>query len=1066
MNQEFIEAYPQGVALSTMQRVFLNAEELALYHQVVLTLNSAHQPSEIHNILTKICEEHFCLTASFNEVEGYKGVRQCPAIVSSNINFENFTYEEQPVETEILLAHPVDICLATSKTLQAVVVTKHDNSPLLVLRLAALTADMNSLLSIVASLNEALENGLTLGEFLQYPQYIEWQQEVIESEEGVEGKAYWQQYVMSKETALKNGHLPYRLPAQLHEQGTTLSVSTELPNATLIALQQCAETFDLSLSNILQSAWWLVVNKIVGENGFVGGWQYDPRSEFEELSGALGVYQQVLPVFVSYEADETLLNWLNTLVETTAQHSQWAESSSDAYDLANILVGFTQSPFINTDLVTLQSTQVNLAHFELLMDVSNSNDAAHVRLHYLSSAYSNQAIKALVKQYVYVLSVFENSLNHSIGSLSLVSSEERKQLLAINSPSTFLKNTQNDQVNKPDSVIERIYHQANNNGDVVALHYNDEKISYKELSLTVDKLAQWLVNQGVSAGDKVALCLPRSAELVIALLATMRVRACYIAVDPNWPVERQNVIYQNSSPKVILCAQTLTVKPSNAFDIATALHESGELTNDTDLITYQDVNKETDVAYVIYTSGSTGVPKGVVIEQKQLSQYCASVSEAVNLADNQHFALTSTMAADLGNTSLFGALYNGGTLHIANDSQLHDGISFQEFLTKNTIDCIKIVPTHLQALLEGTPKYLPKTIILGGEACSTQLLTKLYQLAPLSCIFNHYGPSETTVGVMVHPYKNSHDSSDLIPKLSQVLSGSQVVILNKTKQLCTMGELGQLYIGGNQLAQGYLGQTPDVGFCELSEFEGRWYPSGDLARYLPDGSIGLAGRSDDQIKIRGFRIEPSEVEQGIVNALNVNSALVQATTQGNTSQLIAYVVTNELPQGVLNKEDHTLALQKLRLTLTEAMLPSYIIVLTSWPLLGNGKLDKKSLPPLSTLVNEAFIAPVTPLQTLLANTMAELLAVKKVSTESRFFDLGADSLMVIRFVTRIRKLLLVDIEPGFIFDNASIIQLEKALEAISDDQDRLHKLAKTQLMLAKLSPEQQAQLRKKHVGLS
>ncbi|MBO1257068.1 AMP-binding protein [Alteromonas sp. 5E99-2] len=1072
MNQEFIEAYPDGIALSASQRAFMGAESTALYHQVAISLTVSHSESEIQKQLTNLVNAHFCLTASCKTADGYKGLRQFPTIVSSPIAVERVICQSATNMAELLLQHPIDICLTQGKVLQVLCITQHDNSQLLVLRVAALVADANSLLSLAEALSDALQNDFPEEEFLQFPQYLEWQQDTLESDEGIEGRAYWQQYVMTIDPASYHNHLPYRLPKEINEQASVLSTPAHIPSATWQSLKDCAQTADVTINDVLQAAWWLTITKIIGETGFVAGFSYDPRTEFEELAGALGVYQQTLPINVSYEPQETLINWLQKISNTANQHIQRAESIDDDYETNQLLVGFTQSFFIDNDNLTLHSYTVSLAHFELLMDVSHNDDEAYAKLHYLSSAYSAQAVSTLMQQYLHILSLIESKLDVSIDDLSLVSAQEKSQLLAMNE--------HKGSNIAPKQVLAKIYAYAATQGDSIALSYQEKSINYQDLTVKIDKMATWLMDQAVSHGDKVALCLPRSADLIISLLAVMRVGASYIPIDPIWPLERQKTIYLNAAPTLVLLAENLSSQDSYitnltqeyvtesgessiAFiDINSAISESNSLTSTAQ---FTDL-KANDIAYVIYTSGSTGVPKGVIIEQQQLSQYCESISLVVNLTENKHFALTSTVAADLGNTSLFGALYNGATLHIASDEELSDGINFQQFLTHNAIDCLKIVPTHLQALLEEEPKYLPKKLILGGEACSTGLLNKLYQLLPHCQIYNHYGPSEATIGVMVHAYKNSKHTRDLVPKLSTVLPGSHVIILNKAQKLCAIGELGQLYIGGNQLARGYVGQSSDQGFCELEDFAGRWYPTGDLARYLPDNSIHLSGRCDQQIKVRGFRIEPAEVEQGIINALTVDSALVQLIHQGNQTQLLAYVVTNDLPHGLLNSSDYSIALSKLRTTLTDAMVPQHIIALASWPLLANGKLDKQSLPQLSSLINDEFIAPSTPLQNLLADTMVELLSIDKVSVNSSFFDLGADSLMVIRFVTRLRKLLLIDIEPGFIFDNASIAQLEKALEKQSSDVNKLRKLAQTQLTLAKLSPEQQAALRSKFSALN
>lgn len=484
-------------------------------------------------------------------------------------------------------------------------------------------------------------------------------------------------------------------------------------------------------------------------------------------------------------------------------------------------------------------------------------------------------------------------------------------------------------------------------------------------------------------------------------------------------------------------------------------------------------------AYIIFTSGSTGTPKGVVIEHKQLSHYMSAVNQALALSECQHFAMTSTVAADLGHTTLFAALYNGATLHIANDDEIQDGARFAQFVQSNGIDCLKIVPSHLSALLDsaqetnGESLALPQTIILGGEAISPNLVDSILQMQPDCHLFNHYGPTEATVGVLYSRVQSSDIALNGIP-LSDAFVTSRVVILDDKLQPVPMGVLGDVYIGGEQLCRGYL-QAEDADnnspFVDDPAQPGsRLYHSGDLGRYLPDGRLMLSGRRDHQVKVRGFRIELGEVEQALLNDAEVaQTAVIRwqsgPADDGDSAQLVAYVQADKpVKDEVLDAWLQAL-ITRLSEQLPTFMLPAHIFSLDWMPRLANGKIDRQNLPdPNEFLVAKEYVAPKSALETVLAEEMAALLKLEKVSTQDSFFNLGGHSLLVIKLVSRLRKELKIDIQPGVIFDNPSVVQLAEALSndaQTSGGQDAVAKLERTAqicLKLNSMTPEQREAL--------
>jgi amino acid adenylation domain-containing protein len=577
-------------------------------------------------------------------------------------------------------------------------------------------------------------------------------------------------------------------------------------------------------------------------------------------------------------------------------------------------------------------------------------------------------------------------------------------------------------------------------------------LDYAGLNVRVDGLASWLVAHGVGRESVVALDMARSAEMVVALLAVWRAGGAYLPLDPQWPQARRQLLLDQARPVLVLTdaadpvvSDTIPVHP---LAVATAEPSSATLPD-------LDADDPARAAYVLFTSGSTGTPKGVAIEHGQLRTYVEAVSAALGLAACRRFALTSTVAADLGNTALFGALRLGACLVVADEAEMADGAAFAGFLRRHEIDCAKLVPSHLAALLDVPEPALPATLILGGEATPRALVDRILAAAPQCRVLNHYGPTETTIGVLVH----AHDASapiwagDALP-LSRPLAGSEVLVLDAAGRLAPTGAVGELHIGGAQLCRGYLHGDPAEAFVNR---EGRrLYRSGDLARHLPDGSLQVVGRADHQVKIRGFRVEPGEVEAALQALDGVQqAAVVVHWPEGGEARLVGFVT--------LASGDGAALRPALAARLPGPMVPAQIVALDRMPRLANGKIDRRGLPDPATLAETSTkVAPRNAVETLLRQVAAELLErpAEAIGVTDDFFDIGGNSLQVIKLVARIRKLFQLEVPPGIVFDHPSIAALAQALRDHAAP-GRIDQIATLRLSLDGMSEAERAALLEK-----
>ncbi|ATA56042.1 non-ribosomal peptide synthetase [Variovorax boronicumulans] len=912
-----------------------------------------------------------------------------------------------------------------------------------------LAADAASLAALVARIAEACGNeGKADAEPFQYTQFAAWRDALAhdDEEDAVKGRAYWAGYLAGGEALAAP-----RLVARQGDVGDVAAparrvVERTLDAALLSRLDALARSHGVQVSELLQAAWWALLARLTGFVRFTGGWQHDCRLDYEVMQGAIGVYEKVLPLRVEIGAEEPFADWLARFAAQARTHVEAQEYGvlDAAADAAHLAVGFAlRTP---DDLpASWQVTQRPgpLPCFELALEVEWSAQRAVFALHANEGRYAAPALERLLQQLFVLLQAVADSPATPVQDLTLIDADERKALLALDGASVDV-GTQ--------GIAERIAHWARTTPDAPAIEDGEQRLSYAALDVRINRMAHWMRTQGVQRGGLVALALPRSLDLLVAMLAAWRAGAGYLPLEPEWPAARRAAVLADAKPALLLQAEPVQDADASAWRVAMA----GGIDLSAFDVSVPDVPAAPhDLAYVLYTSGSTGKPKGVVIEQAQLLNYVAAASSAMALDGYRRWALTSTVAADLGNTALFGAFFNGACLVVAGAEATKDAAAFTRFMAERRIDAIKIVPSHLEALLEAETPVLPRLLVLGGEAASRSLLERIARAAPppACTVYNHYGPTETTVGVMVHRLEPGAAFPDQLPlPLSQVLANNRVRVLDHALRLAPTGALGELYIGGAQLCRGYLGGVAAEAFIDDPFAPGeRLYRTGDLACVLPGGALRIAGRADHQLKVRGFRVEPGEIEAVLLAQDGVRQAVVlPVAVPAGGVELVACVVGDADKVSGLR--------ERLAALLPAHMVPSRCVQVEAFPRLANGKVDRLALAaamPASAgaaAPREGAQAPRDALEHLLAAGMAELLGRASIGVDEDFFELGAHSLLVIKLAARIRRLLRVEIAPGLVFDHPSVTTLARAVHAASADPAQTEQLADTWRLEAEAIP--------------
>ncbi|MGW1116484.1 amino acid adenylation domain-containing protein [Streptomyces tanashiensis] len=562
----------------------------------------------------------------------------------------------------------------------------------------------------------------------------------------------------------------------------------------------------------------------------------------------------------------------------------------------------------------------------------------------------------------------------------------------------------------PATLTQALARTAARTPEAPALVFEDRTLTYGDLDRRADAMARRLRTLGVGADDRVAVCLEQSPELAVALVAVLKAGGGYLPLDPEQPPARLAHLVADAGAKVLITDTVLRPR-FGEHPAADLLTDDAADTGEGDGAPLEEVSGADHLAYVIYTSGSTGTPKGVAVQHRQLLNYLAGARERLRIEPGASYGLLQSLSFDFSMTMLYLALTTGGRVHLL--PRRIAGVELAAEIERAGIDYLKMTPSHLAALTADAPldRLLPRrALVLGGEAGNWSWAAGIAALGRCA-VFNHYGPTEATVGITVHEVTAEGLDAPGSTPIGTPLAGGRCYVLDETRHPVPPGVTGELYLGGDRLARCYLGR-PDLtaerflpdpyGTGPGSPETGgpRMYRTGDLARWRADGVLEYLGRSDDQIKVRGYRVEPGEIEAALTALPGITQAVVLARGEGVRQNLVAYL---ERPAGgePPSAADLRAALGEV---LPDYMVPARYVVLERLPLLAHGKVDRKALPePADGPAAGDHVDPEGETEQVIAAMWAQLLDIPRVGALDDFFDLGGHSLLATQVVARMRR---------------------------------------------------------------
>jgi amino acid adenylation domain-containing protein len=858
---------------------------------------------------------------------------------------------------------------------------------------------------------------------VQYADYAVWQREGVGEEEWAEQLGYWREQLAGVEPL----PLPAdrRRPAAAGHRGAEIGL--RLGAAQVRALRALSRSQGVTLFMTLLAAWQVLLARFADSTDVVVGASVANRDrvEIERVMG-LFVNMLVLRSRVDWQGSfgELLQQVRGTVLEGRARQDVPFEKIVEELRPERHLsrtplfqVAFTLDNASGPDLrlagLELEAVRIesSVAKFDLVLFLEEGADTLGGALIYSAELFERSSVERLAGHFERLLEVVSAEPKRALGSLEWMSGAERAQIL---------EGWNGTARPYPEVCVhELVGEQASQRPDAIAVSSGERQLSYGALWERAGRLQGYLERLGIGAENRVAICLERGLEVMVAMVGVLRAGACYVPVDPQHPQGRLDAMLADAAPDVVLTEANWEARlPAGMWTVrvdgdAELWAEEAEAEGDG--VCWPD-----QLAYLMYTSGSTGTPKGVMIAHRGIVRLVRN-TDYLDFRAEDHVGQVANLSFDAAAFETWGALMNGARLEILNKQSVLDAGRFAEELEALRIDVMLLTSSLFHQHVREQPEMYAglRRLVVGAEVVDPGAARRVLGGRGPGRLLNAYGPTENSVISTWFPIDNLELDAASVP-IGRPIANSTAYVVDDAGRLSPPGTPGELWAGGDGLARGYWRNPVMTAERFVPDpFTGkagaRLYRTGDRARWLSDGSIEFLGRRDVQVKVRGYRIELGEVEAALRAQSGVREAAVVAQGEDPGKWLVAYVVP---------ANGQTLTAERLRKAL-ETRLPDYMtpgafVFLEALPLTPSGKLDRRALPDPQWSENSNYVAPRTALETLIADIWSEVLAVGRVGIRDNFFDLSGHSLLAARVVARIRHALDLELPIYALFNNPTI----------------------------------------------
>ena len=863
-----------------------------------------------------------------------------------------------------------------------------------------------------------------------YKQYIVDEKEYIESSKFTKAKQYW---LENFSTIPEVASIPV-ISKSSHEDSFGKSEREEFViNEELLGKisQFCTEN-KISNFNFFMAIYAIYLSRVSNLNDFVIGTPILNRTNFKEKN-TTGMFINTAPLRIKINEEDDFISIAKSIAQTSISMLRYQKYSyqmlledlrkkdNNIPSLYDVMLSYQvtkandKTSKIPYEVEWIPSTTISNSIYIHLHD-NNDDGKLNVAYDYQIDKYTSQDILSIHNRILYIIEQVLQNDNCLEKNIEIVTKEEKMQILQM------FNNTTADYP-KSKTIADLFEEQVSKNPNNIAVVCSNEQITYKELNEKANSLAIYLREKGVKSGETVGVRQERSIELILTIIACIKLGITYVLIENSLPKERVEYILKDSGSKVLITSEKFKEDKYNKENIIVDKNKLEKAS--------QGIREYNEKTCIIYTSGSTGEPKGVIIRQKSLVNFTFAMNAAMKLERCRKIISHSSVSFDMFAADFYCALMNGKTLYLTTDSEQKDIILISQMILKNNIDYVLTTPSKIELMIsdEKIVECLKnvKVILLGGEIFSESIYKRMKEKTNAD-IYNGYGPTETTICCTM----KKNDDENII-NIGKPLNNSQVYILDNNSMLCPVGVEGELCIAGEGLAFGYMNKNEltEKVFTTIECIGKKVYKTGDMAKVKSNGEIEYIGRRDFQVKLHGQRIELGEIEKKISEIPKIRNVCVCVKKIENREILAAYYTASEK----VESNDIKLVLEE---ALPRYMVPSYFKQLEEMPLTTNGKIDRKNLPiPIIKYKNiENVLEPKNEIEKELQKIFEEVLNVKQVGIDEDFFNLGGDSLSAISLMTKIYNKLDTKLTIRDIFSNPSIQQLEQLINKYGNKENR------------------------------
>ncbi|MEG4242346.1 amino acid adenylation domain-containing protein [Microcoleus sp. MON2_D6] len=1044
----------------------LNPGNFTYHILAAVRLTGTLDATSLDRSLNELVKRHEVLRTAFKTING-----QPVQVIASNlelqileIDLRSLPETERSREVERLIAAEAKLAfdLSQAPLLRAKLLHLSDSNWVLLLSTHHIIFDawsMGIFIQELATFYQAFCTGKPspLPELsVQYADFASWQRQWLQGEVLETQLAYWKKQLGGNLPVL---NLPTDRPRSAVQTFRGAVHKFTIPKAIAEEIAQLSQREKATLFMTLLAAFKTLLYRYTGQEDILVGSPIANRNrrEIEEL---IGLFANTLVFRTNLSSNPTFKELLGRVREVALgaynhqdlPFEKLVEIIHHERDLSHnplfqVLFSLrnVRTPQIKLPGLTLSSLEIErkTARFDLALDLEEGLEGINATLEYSQDLFDASTARRIAGHFLTLLESIAANPEQRISHLPILTKPEQQQLL-------FEWN--NTQSNFPqDKCIHELFEaQTERTPDAIAVVFENEHLTYRELNEKANNLASYLQKIGVKPEVLVGIYVDRSLEMMVGLLGILKAGGAYVPLDPAYPPERLGFMLEDAKISVLLTQKKLleTLPKNSASLVFLDADLEGISSGDEPLVGLQN---SSNLAYVIYTSGSTGKPKGVQISHASAVNFLSSMRQQLAIADRDVWLAVTSLSFDIAALELFLPITTGSRVVVASREVASNGEKLLETLTNSGASIMQATPASWKMLLAaGWQGNNQLKILCGGEALPRHLANQL--LLRGASVWNLYGPTETTIWSTLYQV----DRKDESVSIGRPIANTQIFILDRYLMPVPVGVFGELHIGGAGLSRGYLNRPELTAekfipnpFAEdpthasfilnsssfiLSE---RLYKTGDLARYLPDGNIEFMGRSDNQVKVRGFRIELGEIEAVLSQypAVREAIALVREDNPGD-QRLVAYIVANS----ALKTQDSELIndlRSYLKQKLPQYMMPSAFVLLEAMPLTPNGKIDRRSLraPDTNTAELESnFTEPRTPDEQLIAEIWAEVLGLERVGIHDNFFELGGHSLLATQAISRLREAFQIEVPLRSLFESPTVATVTESLLQYRADQ--------------------------------